>query len=189
MSTFPSGVTVQSILNDLSNTFCGCKRIGGSINVLFPPVQADSVSLSEDNFTFFYHVEAVEGNVAFFNVPPIDRLTLPQLVLIRGNGIAPGGAALTLGNSTVDEFVLPKLVEISNGNVQLSNTTWCGYYTVNWNDILEAGEVRLLPNDEDVNFADELNMHCPSANRECAYVLPWGSCCIAVLYGDFLYCR
>ena len=174
MNTFSTGDTVQIVLNDLKDTFCGCKRIGGSINVLFPQVQADGVSLSEDNFTFFYHVEAVGGSVAFFNVPPIDRLTLPQLVLIRGNGLALGGAALTLENSTVDEFVLPKLVEINNGNVQLSNTTWCGYYTVNWNDILEAGEVRLLPNDEDLNFADELNMSCPSANRECVYVLPWG---------------
>ena len=189
MNTFSTGDTVQIVLNDLKDTFCGCKRIGGSINVRFPLAQADSASLSEDNFTFFYHIEAVGGSVAFFNVPPIDRLTLPQLVLIRGNGIASDGAALTLENSTVAEFVLPKLVEISNGNVQLSNTTWCGYYTVNWNDILEAGEVRLLPNDEDSDFADELNMSCPSANRECVYVLSWGSCCIAVLYGDFLYCR
>ena len=52
MNTFPTGDTVQSILSDLRDTFCGCKRIGGSINVLFPQVQVDGVSFSEDNFTF-----------------------------------------------------------------------------------------------------------------------------------------
>ena len=165
-NTFGSGSTVQTILNDLRDTFCGCKRIGGSVNVFFPPMLTDSYSLTEDDFNFLYHVEEVGGGVSFFNVPPIDRLALPELVLIRGNSLASGGYALSLVNSQVDKFVLPKLVEITVGSMQLRNSTWCGYYTVNWEDIFEAGSVHLLPNDAELNFTEELNMRCPNEVRE-----------------------
>ena len=127
----------------------------------------DNYSLAEDDFNFLYHLEEVGGGVSFFNVPPLDRLTLPELVLIRGNSLASGGYALSLVNSQVDEFVLPKLVEITVGSMQLRNSTWCGYYTVNWEDIFEAGSVHLLPNDAELNFTEELNMRCPSEDREC----------------------
>ena len=134
--TFGAGSTVQAILADLRNTFCGCKRIGGSVNVFFPPMPTDNYSLVEEDFNFLFHLEEVGGGVTFINVPPIDRLTLPRLVLIRGNNLpssslVANGFALSLVNSTVVNFVLPSLVEITVGSMQLYNSTWCGYYTVN----------------------------------------------------------
>ena len=172
---FASGRTVQEILDDLRSTFCGCKQIGGSVNVFFPPVPADGNNLTEDDFNFLYHLEEVGGGVSFFNVPAIDRLTLPHLVLIRGNNLpynslVPSGFALSLVNSQVDKFILPKLVEITMGSMQLNNSTWCGYYTVNWADIFETGSVHLLPDSDELNFADELNSSCPMEDRECVCV-------------------
>ena len=167
---------MQAILADLRNTFCGCKRIGGSVNVFFPPMSADNYSLVEDDFNFLFHLEEVGGGVTFINVPPIDTLTLPRLVLIRGNNLpshslAANGFALTLVNSTVDKFVLPALVEITVGSMQLYNSTWCGYYTVNWEDIFEAGSVHLLPNTAELNFTEALDMSCLSEDRECMCVV------------------
>ena len=170
--TFGAGSTVQAILADLRNTFCGCKRIGGSVNVFFPSMPTDNFNLTDEDFNFLYHLEEVGGSVTFINVPPIDRLTLPNLVLIRGNNLTSSslvanGFALSLVNSTVDRFVLPRLVEITVGSMQLYNSTWCGYYTVNWEDIFEAGSVHLLPNNDELNFTNELSMRCPSEDREC----------------------
>ena len=169
---FGAGSTVQAILADLRNTFCGCKQIGGSVNVFFPSMPTDNYNLTEDDFSFLYHLEEVGGGVTFINVPSIDRLTLPNLVLIRGNNLpssslVANGFALSLVNSTVDRFVLPRLVEITVGSMQLYNSTWCGYYTVNWEDIFEAGSVHLLPNNDELNFTNELSMRCPSEDREC----------------------
>ena len=163
---------MQAILADLRNTFCGCKRIGGSVNVFFPSMPTDNYNLTDEDFNFLYHLEEVGGGVTFINVPPIDRLTLPNLVLIRGNNLpssslVTNGFALSLVNSTVDRFVFPKLVEITVGSMQLYNSTWCGYYTVNWEDIFEAGSVHLLPNNDELNFTNELSMSCPSEDREC----------------------
>ena len=181
---FGAGSSVQAILADLRNTFCGCKRIGGSVNVFFPPMSADNHSLVEDDFNFLFHLEEVGGGMTFINVSPIDTLTLPHLVLIRGNNLpssslVTNGFALSLVNSTVGRFVLPKLVEITVGSMQLYNSTWCGYYTVNWEDIFEAGSVHLLPNTAELNFANELSMRCPSEDRECSYMC---ACVLACTY-------
>ena len=171
VDVFGSGSTAQAILNDLRNIFCGCKQIGGSINIAFPKMPTPTDNLTEDDFNFLYHVVEVGGSITFFNVPPIDRLTLPHLVLIRGNNLpssslVANGFALSLVNSQVGKFVLPKLVEITVGSMQLYNSTWCGYYTVNWEDIFEAGSVHLLPNNDELNFTNELSMRCPSEERE-----------------------
>lgn len=114
--------------------------------------------------------------MTFINVPPIETLTLPRLVLIRGNDLlssshVANGFALSLVNSMVNKFVLPALVEITAGSMQLYNSTWCGYYTVNWEDIFEAGSVHLLPNTAELNFMAELEMSCPSEDRECKCVV------------------
>ena len=183
---FGAGSSVQAILADLRNNFCGCKRIGGSVNVFFPPMPTDNYSLIEDDFNFLYHLEEVGGGVTFINVPPIDTLTLPHLVLIRGNNLpssslATNRFALSLVNSQVGRFVLPKLVEITVGSMQLYNSTWCGYYTVNWEDIFEAGSVLLLPNNDELNFTNELSMRCPSEDRECSYM------CACVLACRYIY--
>ena len=161
---------MQEILDDLRRTFCGCKRIGGSVNVFFLPELANNSNLTENDFNFLYHLEEVGGGVSFFNVPPLDTLTLPHLVLIRGNNL-PSGFALSLVNSQVDKFILPKLVEITVGSMQLNNSVWCGYYTVNWADILETGSVHLLPDTDELNFAEELNRSCPMEDRECLCVV------------------
>ena len=96
--TFSSGSTVQEVLTNLRSTFCGCKRIGGSVNVFFPKTR-DGYNLTEDDFNSLYHLEEVGGGVSFFNIPPLDILTLPNLVLIRGNNLpynslVAGGFAL-----------------------------------------------------------------------------------------------
>ena len=175
VGVFGSGSTVQAILNNLRSTFCGCKRIGGNINIGFPemPTVTDTKfhNLTEDDFNFLYHVVEVGGSITFLSVPPIDRLTLPNLVLIRGNNLpynplVANGFALSLVSSQVDKLVLPKLVEITVGSMKLFNSTWCGYYTVNWDDIFEAGAVHLLPNNANLNFTAELAVRCSSENRE-----------------------
>lgn len=167
---FGAGSSVQEILADLRSTFCGCKRIGGSVNVFFPSMPTDNCNLTGEDFNFLYHLEVVGGGMTFINVPPVDRLTMPNLVLIQGSSLVPSGFALSLVNSQVDKFVLPKLVEITVGSMQLYNSTWCGYYTVNWEDIFEAGSVHLLPNSAELNFTNELSMRCPSEDRECSYM-------------------
>ena len=104
--TFGAGNSVQAILADLRNTFCGCKRIGGSVNVFFFPMPTINHNLTDEDFNFLYHLEEVGGGVTFINVPPINTLTLPHLVLIRGNNLpshslVANGFALSLVNSTV----------------------------------------------------------------------------------------
>ena len=107
----------------------------------------DYTNLTEDSFNFLYHVEEISGVLRFQNIPTVERIVLPNLHIIRGEELiatAEGrGLALVLLNTRIGAIVLPKLTEITQGDVRLENTTssMCNYKTVNWNDIIDNGRL------------------------------------------------
>jgi len=140
---------VEEILANLHNQFCGCTHILGSIQIdMFG--HAGYTNLTEDSFNFLYHVEKIAGVLRFQNIPTVDRIVLPNLRIIRGDILietAEGrGLALVLLNTRIGTFVLPKLTEVKQGDVRFQNTTstMCNYKMVNWNDIIDNGQLKEL---------------------------------------------
>ena len=104
-------------------------------------------NLTEDSFNFLYHVEEISGVLRFQNIPTVNRIVLPNLRIIRGEELietAEGrGLALVLLNTCIGAIVLPKLTEVTRGDVRFQNTTssMCNYKTVNWDDIIDDGQL------------------------------------------------
>ena len=149
IDTFAPGETVEEILNSLHNQFCGCTHVTGSIEIdMFG--NDNYTNLTEDSFNFLYHVEDISGVVRFQNVPTVERIVLPNLRMIRGDDLietAEGrGLALVLLNTRIGAIVLPKLTEVTQGDVKFQSTTssMCNYRTVNWNDIIDNGQLNEL---------------------------------------------
>ena len=163
---------MEEILTNLHNQFCGCTHVKGSIQICMIGLD-DYTNLTEDSFNFLYHVEEISGVLWFQNIPTVERIVFPNLRIIRGEEListAEGrGLALVLLNTRIGAIVLPKLTEVTRGDVQLQNTTssMCNYKTVNWDDITDNGRV-----DEVLacntsrregwgggNFVDDWNLH------------------------------
>lgn len=137
-----SGVSAEEILMNLHTRFCGCTHVSGNIRINMD--NSASRALNETDFDFFYHLEQVSGAILFRDIPITSRIILPNLRLIRGQELLGGEYALSLTNVYIDEFLLPKLTEITRGNVQLNQQEGAGVYPrvcsfarVNWFDIID----------------------------------------------------
>ena len=143
---FAPGDTVEEILTNLHNQFCGCTHITGSIQIgMFG--NADYTNLTEDSFNFLYHVEEISGVLRFQYIPTVERVVVPNLRIVRGDDLIPTadgrGLALVLLETRIGAIVLPKLTEVTRGDVYFQNTTssMCNYKTVNWDDIIDNGRL------------------------------------------------
>ena len=136
---FEGGDSPEEILQNLRTRFCGCTHVSGNIRVhLDSPTP---ISLTEDDFNLFYHLEQVYGHIFLDQIPRTPRIIFPNLRLIRGEELL-GGFALILRDLDVDEFLMPKLTEITRGNVRLDQQDpnlpqICSLARVNWRDIIE----------------------------------------------------
>ena len=146
LDTFAPGVTVEEILTNLHNQFCGCTHVIGSIQISMIGHE-DYTNLTEDSFNFLYHVEEISGVLRFENIPTVECIALPKLRIIRGEELMPTregrGIALMLLETHIGAIVLPNLTEVTRGDVQFQNTTssMCNYKTVNWDDIIDNGQL------------------------------------------------
>ena len=139
-----SSSNVSQILNELSEAFCGCQTVDSSIDITFPV--EDNTSLVENDFNFLYYLKEITGFLRISNLPSTPRFHLPNLILIRGREQTDSGNSLEISDSRVDSIFFPNLREI-NGNVSIHNSSWCGYTSVNWEDILENGRLVVSGND------------------------------------------
>ena len=130
----PSGETSSRKLADLRRHFSGCEVIDGSISIAL----SDPGDIFEEtDFDFLCHLKEITGLLRLINVTTTN-LTLPNLVLIRGRQLTGGGNSLEIASSHIDSL-FGNLREISKGHVSIHDSSWCGYKTVNWVDILEDG--------------------------------------------------
>ena len=137
---------MEEILTNLHNQFCGCTHVTGSIQIDMFGLDRYT-NLTEDSFNFLYHVEEISDVLRFQNILTVDRIVLPNLRIIRGEERIPTpegrSLALVLLNTRIGAIVLPKLTEVTQGDVHLQNTTssMCNYKTVNWSDIIDNGRL------------------------------------------------
>ncbi len=154
---FAEGSTIEEILNSLHAEFCGCTTVSGNIHIDMrglsglsspspsPSPSPTNLSLSEDNFNSLYHLEQISGTFSLRDIPRIaDRIILPNLRLIRGYELL-SGYAMVVQNIDVNELILPKLTEISQGSVlvdQPSDKRLCNLARVDWFDIIDNGTIK-----------------------------------------------
>ena len=143
------GQTVEEILKNAHNEFCGCQYITENIHLEFLPTGViNDVSLVEANFSFFNDIKEVHGYV-FLSLPAVDQVSFPNLRIIRGRQLVPNSPSLALAVSgKIQSFYSPLLTEISAGGVFFGSkadpTALCNVvdgsdangYGVHWDDIL-----------------------------------------------------
>lgn len=104
-------------------------------------------SLNESDFSFFYHLEQISGKLLLNEIPATTRIVLPNLRIIRGEeilGAARDNNTLAIINVNAREIILPKLTEITRGDVliiQPLDNPICNWARVNWGDILDNGNI------------------------------------------------
>ena len=145
-------------MQKLSDLYCGCKVVDGSINIFDRPF--DQVYSSAD-FDFLSNVEEISDTLYIRNININDSITLPNLRLIRGRNLvdfllSPNGSpALFIHNVTAPVY-LPKLTEITLGDVYILTVSSCNHRGVLWEDILT---------DPNSQYQDIGNDHCPSKSN------------------------
>ena len=141
---FEDGSSVDDVIENLFEQFCGCVHVTGNIRINMHGLEAN---LTEESFNFFYHLEEITGAFLFHNIPTTSRIILPNLRLIRGRELFSFNRyALTVRNISVGEFILPKLTEISNGSVlieQLDNKRLCNVKRIKWQEIVDNGTITI----------------------------------------------
>ena len=138
-SQFENGVSVQEVLDNLRTRFCGCVYVTGNIRI---DMQNRNFTrqLTAEDFNMFYHLEQVTGAVYFFNIPNTSDIVLPNLRIIRAEELEGNRYSLLVRFSTIERLILPKLTQISRGDVLFEGTgTLCNYFLVNWDDIIDGG--------------------------------------------------
>ena len=129
------------MLFNLDEALCGCVYVSGSIRISVVTSWPDATEpLVEGNFSFLFHVREIRGYLVFFDIPEIERLSLPNLRLIRGEKLF-NMFALSVLNSYIKNLYMPKLTEITNGNAFFSDSTnpsVCNLMSVDWTDILSS---------------------------------------------------
>ena len=94
--------------------------------------------LVEANFSFLYYVKEISGYFELNNIPSIERLSLPNLRLIRGENLRSGRYSL-LVSGKIETLYMPNLTEISRGDVILGSSSLnyylCNTRSINWTDI------------------------------------------------------
>ena len=140
-----TGSSVAEMLYSLDQALCGCVYVSGSIHISVVTTWPDaSEPLVEGNFSFLYHVREIRGYLLFINIPEIERLSLPNLRLIRGEELFFNMFALTVSDSYIKNLYMPYLTEITNGNAFFSDSTnpsVCNLMEVDWTNILSSGTV------------------------------------------------
>lgn len=134
-----SGSTVAAILEDAYNQFCGCRYIQDSVIIQTLNGLPDANEpLVEGNFSFLYHVREISGYLELNNIPPISRLSLPNLRLIRGNILRSSFYGLVVTGRILSLY-MPMLTEITQGSVRIAGNSQvpslCNTQSVNWADI------------------------------------------------------
>lgn len=137
------GSSVTEVLQILHRDFCGCRTVDGNIEVImeadFPNL--DNVSLTGANFTFFSEITEVTGYIYIRGMPSLTLLSFPRLRLIRGRQTFISQFALAIEISSITRLYMPRLTEITNGNVIFAHNTppLCSSASVNWADIINSG--------------------------------------------------
>ena len=136
---FESGVLGQEILDNLRARFCGCVLVTGNIRIDMRD-RNFTRQLTTDDFNMFYHLEQVSGAVYFLGIPDTSDMIFPNLKIIRAEELEGNRFSLLVRFSNIERFILPRLTEISRGDVLFENTSkLCNYLTVNWRDIIDGG--------------------------------------------------
>ena len=139
------GATVVEILDKLYNRFCGCQYVEGNIDITFPPNLPDinDVSLVEGNLSFFYHIREISGYVYIQGVPTLNRLSLPNLRIIRGETQFADEYSLVVF-SDIGTLYLPNLTEITKGGYILKGlsdtSSLCNVRSIDWDDIFSEDD-------------------------------------------------
>ncbi len=113
----------------------------------------DGFVLTEDSFNMFYYVLEIYDFLTIRNVnAPNVRIIFPNLRIIRGRELLPSmdmGVAIRLDNVNVAAFILPRLGEISRGNVYITNNggkCFGSTSLIRWRDILADNETYMDAN-------------------------------------------
>ena len=153
-------------LEVMSYVYCGCRVVDGSVNILERPMNE---SYSSTDFEFLSSVEEIGDTLNIQNINVTDNITLPNLRLIRGHNLLDiilvlpsGNPALYIENITAPVY-LPKLTEITLGDVYIVNVSSCNHRGVLWEDILT---------DPNSQYYDIGNDHCPS--KSSLYITVYG---------------
>ena len=150
---FGTGNTLEQVLEDLGQRYCGCEHVVGNVQVVLTGLNG---SLDEQDFDFLYHLKTIAGVLRLQGFPSLDRLTLPNLLLIRSS--AGQNISLTVEDTRIGSLNLPSLREISNGGVLFSSVHgMCNFLTVNWNEILDDPSGYLYYDDSVCGFTDSPN--------------------------------
>ncbi len=135
---FEQGTSVDEVLENLRERFCGCIHISGSVLISMRNFNA-SRQLNSDDFNMFYHLEQVSGAVRFLGIPDTSDIILPNLRIIRAEELV-AQFSLIVEDSIIGRLILPKLTQITRGTVIFQNTGGlCNYLTVRWTDIIDGG--------------------------------------------------
>ena len=112
----------------------------GAVRIFLPP--NNNIQLTEANFTFLYHLREISDYLYIQHVTAT-RLELPDLRIIRGQAFSDEFYSLLAGDNDIGTVFIPKLVEISAGDILLNNM--CSLRSINWTDIApDANNIRIL---------------------------------------------
>ena len=141
INTFATGSTIEEILDGLQSRFCGCTYVSGSVRINMESFTITR-QLSEDDFNMFYHLEQISDVLTIYDVSAVgNRIIFPNLRIIRGKQLV-AGHSMILRNLNVSEIILPRLTEISRGNVLTESNSGfrlCNLKRLLWTDILDDG--------------------------------------------------
>lgn len=155
---FKQGETVAEVLAGLYDRFCGCVYVSGGIFISMQNTSARQ--LNADDFNMFYHLEQVNGAVRFLGIPNTTEIVIPNLRIIRGEELVANQFSLLVQDSVIGRFLLPRLTQITRGNVLFQNTgLLCNYLTVLWTDIID-GSGQLIDEVGTCRSLVEANLQC-----------------------------
>ena len=155
----------ERFLEAMSNEYCGCRVVDGSVNILERPMNE---TYNSTDFEFLSSVEEIGDTLIIQNINVTDNITLPNLRLIRGRNLfeyllhPAGNPALLTFNVTAPVY-LPKLTEITLGDVYIVTVSSCNHRGVLWEDILT---------DPNSQYQDVGNDHCSS--KSSLYITVYG---------------
>ena len=155
----------EEYLEAMSNEFCGCRVVDGSVNIIEKPMNE---TYSSTDFEFLSSVEEIGDTLFIQNINVTDNITLPNLRLIRGRNLIEylipptGNPAVVILNVTAPVY-LPNLTEITLGDVYIVTVSSCNHRGVLWEDILT---------DPNSQYQDIGNDHCPS--KSSLYITVYG---------------
>ena len=118
---------MDEILAILRDCFCGCTHVTGSIQTnMFG--DADYTNLIEDLFNFLYYVRKISGVLCFMqSIPPLSHIVLPNVRIIHGDDLITTSEDCNLSlvqlETHIGALVMPKLTEVTCGNVWFENTS------------------------------------------------------------------